>query len=178
MSNTTHSRILFGASSLLLPALGHAQSIAYAPSTSIPTLSEWGALLLAAAVAVAGIVMARRMGSKTVMALALGAAAVLAGGTSSLLSRAYAVAAEHMLTDAGGTIDLTGYGEGYDIRIYGHPTISMRILSVTPPSAPTTLTPTCTAGLVLPPAPYADASPSSPDYSGGVCYYRKSGGMM
>lgn len=168
---------LVAASTLLAPALTHAQAIVYAPVSAVPTLGEWATLGLAVAVAFAGLVMARRMGSRVMMALALGAAAALTAGSGSLLGKAYAISGEFMTLSTGGTIDLSGYGTGVDIRIYGNATKPMRILSVTPPSAPTTGQPTCVAGMIVEPSDTdAAAAPSGGSSAGSsICYYRKSG---
>lgn len=149
-----------------LPASAFAQ-IVYAPSnaSAVPTLSEWGMVVLSALMAFIAIQTARKGGSRVLSALlAVGALAVGLGGEQAIIRTAQAIVFEEaMATDAGGTINLSAYNAGNLVTIQGHPTIPMRIISVNPTSDTTDPSnPTCAVGLVVSAA--------------GSCYYRVPGG--
>lgn len=138
-----------------------AQSIGYVPDvqTPVPTLSEWGMIVLSVLLALVAIQTARKGGSRLLSALlAVGALAAGVGVEQTLLGTAQATALEQMSIGSGGTVDLSGYPTGTEVPVQGHPTIPMRVISVSPTSDTTVQSPTCTVGLAVP--------------AGGVCYYR------
>lgn len=150
----------------VLPVSAFAQ-IVYAPTdaSAVPTLSEWGMVVLSALMAFIAIQTARKGGSRALSALlAVGALAVGLGGEQAIVRTAQAIVFEEaMATGAGGTISLLAYNAGNLVTIQGHPTIPMRIVSVNPPSDTTAPSnPTCTVGLVV--------------SAGGTCYFRVPGG--
>lgn len=141
-----------------------AQSIGYVPDvqTPVPTLSEWGMIVLSVLLALVAIQTARKGGSRLLSALlAVGALATGMGVEQTMLKTAQATALEQMSIGSGGTVDLSGYSTGTEVPVQGHPTIPMRIISVSPSSDTTVQSPTCTVGLAVP--------------AGGVCYYRVPG---
>lgn len=137
-----------------------AQSITYAPaSTSVPTVSEWGLMLMSVVLAVAAWLVLRRQNSKALMAWAMVASLALAvGGSGRLISEAWAIPNPSMTNDSGTTLDLSAFSGGGEFSINGNQNIPMRIVSLTPTSLSTTGTPTCAVGLVV--------------AAGGVCYVR------
>lgn len=68
-----------------------------------------------------------------------------------------------MVVSTGGTVDLSELGGLLiDVPVNGHPSVPMQIISVTPPSSPTSSTPTCAVGLIVQP--------------GQTCYYSENPG--
>lgn len=128
-----------------------AQSIGYAPATSsVPTTSEWGLMLLALALASVAAYALRKQGAKALSVLFLAMAFLMATASEKgWLNTALATPGFTMSEDNGGTIDLSGYSGCSEFPVRGHPTIAMRILSVTPPSQTPTTSPTCEPGLVV-----------------------------
>lgn len=154
------------AGAAVLPASAFAQ-IVYAPATAsaVPTLSEWGMVVLSVLMAFIAIQTARKGGSRVLSALlAVGALAVGLGGEQAIVRTAQAIVfQESMATASGDSISLVGYNAGNLVTINGHPTIPMRIVSVNPASDTTApSSPTCAVGLVVSAA--------------GSCYYRVPGG--
>ena len=147
-------------SSALLGSHALAQSITYAPaSTSVPTVSEWGLMLMSVVLAVAAWLVLRRQNSKALMAWAMVASLALAiGGSGRWISEAWAIPSPSMTNNNGGTLDLSVFSGGGEFPINGNQNIPMRIVDLTPTSLSTTGTPTCAVGLVVP--------------YGGVCYVR------
>ena len=133
-----------------LPVPAFAQVIVYGPAaTSVPTLSQWGMLILAVLLAMAAVYTTRKSGNRLLSGL-LAIMALGVGVQGTPVGSVQAVSVPTMVVNTGGTIDLSEFGPSIiDVPINGHPSIPMRIISVTPASAPTTLSPTCAAGLVV-----------------------------
>ncbi|KAB2968867.1 midcut-by-XrtH protein [Zoogloea sp.] len=145
-------------------ATAWAQTIGYAPDlqTPVPTLSEWGMIALSILMAAVAIQTARKGGSRILSAfLAVGAISAGMGVEQTMVKTAQATPLEQMSIGSGGTVDLSGYPTGMEVPVQGHPTIPMRIISVSPSSDTTVQSPRCTVGLAVP--------------AGGLCYYRVPG---
>lgn len=149
---------LAGALAAGLPASAFAQVIVYAPAaTAVPTLSQWGMLVLAVLLAAAAVYTGRRSGSRLLSGLLM-LTAIGVGVQGTPVGSVQAIPVPTMVVSTGGTIDLSELGGPINnLPIQGHPSVPMQILSVTPPSDPTTSQPTCTVGLVVSP--------------GQTCYY-------
>lgn len=145
-------------SSATLGMQAFAQSITYAPAaSSIPTVSEWGLMLLSLVLVSAAFIALRNKKSKVLMAWFMaGSMALAVGGGGWLMSEAWAIPDATLSSDSGGTLVLSGYSGEFPVS--GHPTLAMRIVDVTPASLSTTGSPTCEAGRVV--------------NAGGVCYVR------
>lgn len=149
---------LAGALAVGLPTSAFAQVIVYAPAaTAVPTLSQWGMLLLAVLLAMAAVYMGRKPGNRLLSGL-LVVAALGMGVQGAPVGNVQAIPVPTMANNTGGTVDLSELGGLLiDVPVNGHPSIPMQIISVTPPSSPTTSTPTCAVGLIVQP--------------GQTCYY-------
>lgn len=129
-------------------------TILYAPATpasSIPTLSEWGMLILSVLMVVAAVVSLRKKaGNKTLASVALIGALVLGGfAGDKVIGKANATVVPEMSLPAGGTI--TFDYDGYEIPVYNTSGVAQRIVSIMPGSV-TTMGTTCTVNLVVPAA--------------------------
>ena len=136
-----------------LPATAFAQVIVYAPAaaTPVPTLSQWGMLILAVMLAMAAVYMGRKSGNRLLSGLLVVAALGL-GVQGAPVGNVQAIPAPTMANSTGGTVDLSELGGLLiDVPVNGHPSIPMQIINVTPPSSPTSSTPTCAAGLIVQP---------------------------
>lgn len=162
MAKRTFLKNTVAAAGLVLgcQAAAWAQVITYVPDTTnpVPTLSQWGMIVLSVLMAAGAIHMGRKSGHRILSAiLCLGALALGVGVEQSLMSNANAVGAG-MISGGGGSVDLTGYPILTDIPVAGNATVNMRIVGVSAPSAATILLPTCAVGVVVP--------------ANGTCYYR------
>lgn len=162
MANRTFLKNISAAAGLLVgcQAAAWAQVITYAPNTAdpVPTLSQWGMIVLSVLMAAGAVYVGRKSGHRLLSAiLCLGALALGIGVDKAIVSDATAIGAG-MSSESGGTVDLSGFPVLVDIPVGGHPTVAMRVVSVSAPSASTTSLPTCAAGVVVP--------------ANGVCYYR------
>jgi hypothetical protein len=133
-------------------------TIVYAPtppSTPVPTLSEWGLLILAVVMAMAAAVYLRKKGaSKTLASVAFLSALVLGGFSGDkLIGNARALPTPAMTNPAGGTLSFGYTGQLAIPNISG---VSQTIVSITPTVLVATPGPTCVVGLVVP--------------AGGQCY--------
>lgn len=145
-----------------------AQVIIYAPAdlASVPTLSEWGVMVLAGLIGATGIYFSRNAGNKVLSLLFCTISLVLGvGAASELVGNAQALPNLSMHMNGGGSVDLSGYVGSQDIPVNGNSALNMRIVSVVPASGPTSSRPTCAAGVVI--------------AAGSRCYYRSpaSGGV-
>ena len=135
-------------------------TIVYAPATpasSIPTLSEWGMLILSVLMVVAAVVSLRKKaGNKTLASVALLSALVLGGfAGDKVIGSANAIVTPVMSNPAGGTISNYFY-DGIDFAISNTSGVAQMIVSITPTVLVPTTSPTCTTNLVVP--------------AGGSCY--------
>lgn len=120
--------------------------VTYGPaSSSIPTLSEWGMLAMAALLVIAAAMVFRR-GAKShrLMSVLLGAAALVMGGAHlSHEAQAVPVVTLELTVPTGGTLS-TDAGP-ISTPVVNRTPVPQRILSITPPSAIGGSTP-CLAG--------------------------------
>ena len=136
-------------------------TIVYAPATpasSIPTLSEWGMLILSVLMVVAAVVSLRKKaGNKTLASVALLSALVLGGfAGDKVIGSANAITpAPVMSNPAGGTIT-PFYYDGTELPVTNTSGVAQMIVSITPTVPVSTTSPTCTTNLVVP--------------AGGSCY--------
>jgi hypothetical protein len=139
-------------------------TIVYAPATpastpaSIPTLSEWGMLILSVLMVVAAVVSLRKKaGNKTLASVALLSALVLGGfaGDKVIGSANAIILAPVMSNPAGGTIPPFNY-DGIELPVTNTSGVAQMIVSITPTVPVSTTSPTCTTNLVVP--------------AGGSCY--------
>jgi len=134
-------------------------TIVYAPATpaSIPTLSEWGMLILSVLMVVAAVVSLRKKaGNKTLASVVLLSALALGGfAGDKVIGNANAVIFAGMSNPAGGTISNMPY-DGTDFAIPNTSGVAQMIVSITPTVPVPTASPTCTTNLVVP--------------AGGSCY--------
>lgn len=142
-----------------LPTSAFAQIIVYTPAVeaTVPTLSQWGMLILAALLAIAAIYTGRKQGNR-LLSVMLAVAALGLGAQGAPVGDVQASPQLFMANNTGGTVDLSELGGlPINVPISGNPTIPMRIVSVTPASFTTLGSPTCAAGLLIAP--------------GQTCYY-------
>ena len=136
-------------------------TIVYAPATpasSIPTLSEWGMLILSVLMVVGAVVSLRKKaGNKTLASVALLSALVLGGfAGDKVIGSANAITpAPVMSNPAGGTIT-PFYYDGTELPVTNTSGVAQMIVSITPTVPVSTTSPTCTTNLVVP--------------AGGSCY--------
>lgn len=125
-------------------------TVSYAPaSTAVPTVSEWGLLIMSGLLAVAAFVAIRKgANSKAIMSLALASMASLGVGgyaVRDVLAQSFPTLA--MTNPAGGVItaDL-----GKDpAPISNQTAVPMRVVSITPPAAIDTDPSGCAAGTTV-----------------------------
>ena len=165
---TLTRRLVLTLAGLMLAALQSVASaatttlwtIVYAPATpaSIPTLSEWGMLILSVLMVVAAVVSLRKKaGNKTLASVALLSALVLGGfaGDKVIGSANAIILAPVMSNPAGGTIPPFNY-DGIELPVTNTSGVAQMIVSITPTVPVPTTSPTCTTNLVVP--------------AGGSCY--------
>lgn len=109
-------------------------TITYGPDVaSVPTLSEWGMIIMAVLLAAAAyIAMSKRSGSKTVMSIALAALLSFGGGIYAIKDAVAGIAQLVLNNPAGGSL-ITGQG-GLVTTVRNDTAIRMRILSVSNPA--------------------------------------------
>jgi len=133
-------------------------TIVYAPATpaSIPTLSEWGMLILSVLMVVAAVVSLRKKaGNKTLASVALLSALVLGGFAGDKVIGSANAIIIGMSNPAGGTITPFNY-DGTQVPVWNDSGVAQMIVSITPTVLVPTTSPTCTTNLVVP--------------AGGSCY--------
>lgn len=127
-------------------------SIVYAPAiaTGIPTLSEWGLLILALVVGVAAVLALRKkVASKTLASVALVCALALGVVMGErVIGSASADLLAAMTNPAGGTIPAFIY-DGTSLGIPNSSGVDQRVLNITPTVPVATTSPTCVANLVV-----------------------------
>lgn len=125
-------------------------TVSYAPaSTAVPTVSEWGLLVMSALLAVAAFAAIRKgAGSKSIMGLALAAMACWDGGGYTVREVvAQSLPGLAMTNPAGGTVtaDL-----GKDaVPVTNQTSVPMRVVSITPPAAIDSDPSGCVAGTTV-----------------------------
>lgn len=142
-----------------LPTSAFAQIIGYTPAVdaTVPTLSQWGMLILAVLLAIAAIYTGRKQANR-LWSVMLAAAALGFGAQGMPVGDVQASPLLVMANNTGGTVDVSELGGlPINVPINGNPTIPMRIISVTPASVATAGSPTCAVGLIVAP--------------GQTCYY-------
>ena len=128
-------------------------TITYAPIGSIPTLSEWGMLILAALLAVAAVFSLRKkVGSKTLLSIAavcaLGLGSVMGNKMIGEAQAGACTTPSAMSSAGGGTITFNSCGGA----VTNTTSVPLQIISITPTSATTSPpnTPTCVTNLIVP----------------------------
>lgn len=125
-------------------------TITYGPEiTSVPTLSEWGMIIMAAVLAVVAVIAMRKgAGSKTVMSLAVAATVAFGGGAYSIKDAlAIAIQPLSMTSQSGGTIQVDGGSQ--PTPVVNNTTVRQKILSITPPEAIDTSGSKCIPGTTV-----------------------------
>lgn len=111
-------------------------TITYGPEiTSVPTLSEWGMIIMAAVLAVVAVIAMRKgAGSKTVMSFAVAATVAFGGGAYSI-KEALAIAIQplSMTSPSGGTIET--YSGQAPTPVVNNTSVRQKILSISPSEA-------------------------------------------
>lgn len=130
-------------------------TIDYAPVGSIPTLSEWGMLILAGLLAVTAVFSLRKkVGSKTLLSIgvlcALGLGSVMG---NKMIGQAQATSCEQMSNSGGGTLSCYG-SSGTITNTTSVPLQIIRIIPTSDPATPPNTT--CVQNLIV--------------QAGGSCY--------
>lgn len=129
--------------------------VSYGPANiaSVPTLSEWGLMIMG--VVLAGVALhaiRKNASSKTIMSLALSAVVLLGTGLGNqTLQSAWAVLAPKMDNPAGGATSPFPQYIGI-VPIQNTTTVPLRIISVTPVEVQNAPGTTCDPGVIVAPA--------------------------
>lgn len=138
-------------------AVGHSVTMAqvvvtYGPDVaSVPTLSEWGMIIMAMALAcVAVYAMRKNAGSKTIMSFALSATALFSASMGNqIIKSAQSLPPPSMNTPTGGTVNLLS---NIGVRPVQNTTqVPLKIIGVTPGGAQSSPTTTCDPGVIVAP---------------------------
>ena len=121
--------------------------ISYAPaSTAVPTVSEWGMIILSLLLVVAAVLAMRKgANGKTVLGIALAATVSLGGGSHVIKDALAAVLPDLSMTNAAGGV-VTAPEGSIPVPVTNQTSVPMRILSITPPTAVDTDPSGCVSG--------------------------------
>ncbi len=110
--------------------------ISYAPaSTAVPTVSEWGMIILSLLLVVVAVVASRKgAGGKTVLGLALAATVSLGGGSYAIKDAWAAAPPDLSMTNAAGGV-ITAPEGSIAAPVTNQTSVPMRVLSITPTTA-------------------------------------------
>lgn len=156
----------------VLTALATGQSVAmaqvvvqYGPVdvASVPTLSEWGMIIMAVMLAgVAAYAMRKNANSKTIMSFALGAVGLLSVALGNhVIKDAWATPAFVMDSPTGGSVTPIPLGVG-SISVRNTTQVPLRIISVTPVEVRNAPETTCDPGAIVAPAGTCDVFTGNP----------------
>ena len=118
---------------------------------SVPTLSQWGMIIMAVILAVvAAIAMRKNAGSKTILSFALSATALFGASMGNqIIKSAQSLPPPSMDTPTGGTVNLpTNVGV---IPVANTTQVPLKVIGVTPAEAQNSPSTTCDPGVIVAP---------------------------
>lgn len=142
-------------------AVGHSVAMAqpvdifvtYGPAgvASVPTLSEWGMIIMAIMLAGAAVyAMRKNANSKSIMSIGLAALAMAgAAGGNNILNEAWSISASEMTAPTGGSISVPVTGGV--VPVTNATQVPLKIISVTPNSVQNAAQTTCMPGVIVTP---------------------------
>lgn len=135
---------------------------------SVPTLSEWGMVIMSVGLAVFAVrAMRKGSGSKTISAIALAAVGIWGAAQGyGIMGATIAAPPPGMTEPAGGTVQLQ-ITEGNTIPVVNNtnPPVPLKIISVSPPEVLNAPGTSCTVGRVVAPADACNVSLPPPPNS-------------
>lgn len=135
-------------------SMAQSVTITYGPDVaSVPTLSEWGMIIMAVVLAgFAAYAMRKNANSKTIVSLMLGAIGLLGAGLGhQVIHSTWALPAPQMTNPAGGVTTAIPLGIG-NVSVQNTTNVPLRVITVSDPSVENAVGTTCKSGVVVPPS--------------------------